>query len=178
MYGCSVWKQPTYNVKNPLTNVFIKPINRKQSPQMSCFRFFLSSSHWGGKVPPICDALCPISINTALSEKLWSAITGDIYNVSTKETLQVLCFGMHKWTGVAIISPPLSRGLCGSISFSKEISWKKSAKSPKCLGDNSGALKDKMSQIKRLRHFVVGCNNEYSSHHLFPTSEPLNAQRI
>ncbi len=42
-----------------------------------------------------CDALCPISINTALSEKLQSAITGVIYNVSTKEALQVLCFGMH-----------------------------------------------------------------------------------
>ncbi len=30
-----------------------------------------------------------------------------------------------------------------------------------------------MSQIKRLRCFVVGCNNEYSSRHLLLTSEPL-----
>ncbi len=51
-----------------------------------------------GKVPPICDALRPISINTALSEKLRSAITGDKYDVrchNANEALQVLCFGMH-----------------------------------------------------------------------------------
>ncbi len=35
-----------------------------------------------------------------------------------------------------------------------------------------------MSQIKRLRCFVVGCNNEYSCRHLLPTSEPLKTQRI
>ncbi len=35
-----------------------------------------------------------------------------------------------------------------------------------------------MSPIKRLRCFFVGCNNEYSSHHLLPTSEPLKTQRI
>ncbi len=35
-----------------------------------------------------------------------------------------------------------------------------------------------MSLIKRLRCFVVGCNNEYSSHHLLLTSEPLKTQRI
>ncbi len=81
---------------------FIKPINHEQSLQTSCFRFSLCSRHRGEKVLPICDALCPIdsfhvteSINTALSEKLRSAITGDIYNVSAKEALQVLCFGMH-----------------------------------------------------------------------------------
>ncbi len=34
-----------------------------------------------------------------------------------------------------------------------------------------------MSPIKRLKHFVVGCNNEYSSRHLLPTSE-LKTQRI
>ncbi len=43
---------------------------------------------------------------------------------------------------------------------------------------DSSAGEDKMSQIKRLRCFVVGCNNEYSSHHLLPTSEPLKTQRI
>ncbi len=35
-----------------------------------------------------------------------------------------------------------------------------------------------MSPIERLRCFVVGCNNEYSSRHLLPTSEPLKTQRI
>ncbi len=48
-----------------------------------------------GIVPPICDALCPISRNTALSEKLRSAITGDKHNVNAKEALQALCFVMH-----------------------------------------------------------------------------------
>jgi len=37
----------------------------------------------------------------------------------------------------------------------------------------STLVQDKMSQIKRLRHSVVGCINEYSIHHLLPTSEPL-----
>ncbi len=62
---------------------FIKPINHEQSLQKSGFRFSLCSRQWGEKVPPICDALCPISINTAQSEKLQTAITGNIYNVST-----------------------------------------------------------------------------------------------
>ncbi len=30
-----------------------------------------------------------------------------------------------------------------------------------------------MSLIKRLKCLVVGCNKEYSSRHLLPTSEPL-----
>ncbi len=43
---------------------------------------------------------------------------------------------------------------------------------------DSGAGEDKMSLIKRLKCLVVGCNNEYSSHHLLLTSEPLKTQRI
>ncbi len=43
---------------------------------------------------------------------------------------------------------------------------------------NSGAGEDKMSPIKRLRRFVVGYNNEYSSRHLLLTSELLKMQRI
>ncbi len=31
---------------------------------------------------------------------------------------------------------------------------------------------------KQLRCFVVGCNNEYSSRHLLPTSKPLKMQWI
>ncbi len=38
--------------------------------------------------------------------------------------------------------------------------------------------KTRMSPIKRLRCFVVGCNNEHSSRHLLQTSEPLKIQRI
>ncbi len=38
--------------------------------------------------------------------------------------------------------------------------------------------KTRMSPIKRLRCFVVGWNNEHSSHHLLLTSEPLKTQRI
>ncbi len=38
--------------------------------------------------------------------------------------------------------------------------------------------KTRMSMIKRLRCFVVGCNNSYISCHLLPTSEPLKTQKI
>ncbi len=66
------------------------------------------SRHRGEKVPPICDALCPISINTALSEKLRSAITGDIYTVSTKEAFvsqtSVVFWDALMNIGVSIIS--------------------------------------------------------------------------
>ncbi len=37
---------------------------------------------------------------------------------------------------------------------------------------------NEMSPIERLRCSDVGCNNEYSSRHLLPTSEPLKTQRI
>ncbi len=39
-------------------------------------------------------------------------------------------------------------------------------------------MKTRVSLIKRLRCFVVGSNNEYSSRHLLPTSEPLKMQWI
>ncbi len=45
-----------------------------------------------------------------------------------------------------------------------------------CVSSSAG--EDKMSPIRRLRCFVVGCSNEYSSRHLLPTSEPLKTQRI
>ncbi len=35
-----------------------------------------------------------------------------------------------------------------------------------------------MSMIKRLSRSVVGCNIDYSSRNLLPTSEPLKMQRI
>ncbi len=35
-----------------------------------------------------------------------------------------------------------------------------------------------MSPIKRLKCLVFGCNNEYSSRQLLPTSEPLKTQKI
>ncbi len=38
--------------------------------------------------------------------------------------------------------------------------------------------KTRISLIKHLRCFVVGCNNGHCSCHLLPTSEPLKTQRI
>ncbi len=43
---------------------------------------------------------------------------------------------------------------------------------------DSGPGENKMSQIKRLRCYVVVCNNGYSSHHLLLISEPLKTHRI
>ncbi len=60
------------------------------------------------------------------------------------------------WQGRLTLDPPW-------------VSWELSA---------SVAGEDKMSPIKRSRCLVVGCNNEYSSRHLLPTSEPLKTQRI
>ncbi len=57
------------------------------------------------------------------------------------------------------------------------VNWMSCKQSDRHCVD-SGAGGDKMSQIKRLKCFVVGCNNEYSSRHLLPTSEPLKTQRI
>ncbi len=53
-----------------------------------------------------------------------------------------------------------------------------SCKRSNCHCVDSGAGEDKMSQIKRLKCFVVGCNNEHSSGHLLLTSEQLKMQRI
>ncbi len=87
---------------------YIKALNHEQSLQTCRFRFSRCSRHRGEKVPPICDALCPISINTALSEKLRSAITGDIYTVSTKEAFvsqtSVVFWDALMNIGVSIIS--------------------------------------------------------------------------
>ncbi len=47
-----------------------------------------------------------------------------------------------------------------------------------CELSPSSAGEDKMSQIKRFKCLVVGCNNEYSSRQLLPTSEMLKTQRI
>ncbi len=90
-----VWPQcvktTAYNVKNPPTNCFIKPISHEQPLQKELFQILPLFTSPRGKVPPICDALCPIRINTALSEKQRSAITGDIYTVSAKEALKNKC---------------------------------------------------------------------------------------
>ncbi len=91
----------------------IKPINPEQSLQTSCFRFSLFTSPRGKSPAHLWHTLCPISINTALSEKMRSAITGVIYTVSTKEALRVLFWDALMNIGVAIISPHLSRGHCG-----------------------------------------------------------------
>ncbi len=60
------------------------------------------------------------------------------------------------WQGRLTLDPPW-------------VSWELSAS---CAGE------DKMSPIKGLKCLVVGCNNECSSRHLRPTSEPLKTQRI
>ncbi len=49
-----------------------KYISHEQSLRTSRFRFSLCSRHRGGKVLHICDALGPISINTALRENYFS----------------------------------------------------------------------------------------------------------
>ncbi len=77
--------------------------------------------------------------------------------------------------------------------------WRSSAQAPPTIVDWQGRLtldppwmslrairhcvhsyagEDKMSMIKRLRRFVVGCNNEQSSRHLLPISESLKTQSI
>ncbi len=53
------------------------------------------------------------------------------------------------------------------------VSWELSA-----IVSTSVQGKTRMSPIKRLRCFVVGCNNEHSSRHLLLTSELLKMQRI
>ncbi len=58
-------------------------------------------------------------------------------------------------------------------SQSAWVSWELSAILSTPVQGKTG-----MTLMKRLRCFVVGCNNEYSSRHLLPTSEPLKTQRI
>uniref|UniRef100_A0A672L9F1 RING-type domain-containing protein n=1 Tax=Sinocyclocheilus grahami TaxID=75366 RepID=A0A672L9F1_SINGR len=53
---------------------FTIPINHSQSLRTSDSRFSLHTPHLREKVLPICDALCPISIDTILSEKQQSVI--------------------------------------------------------------------------------------------------------
>ncbi len=80
--------------------IFLNNPNKSKSLRTSNSRFSLCTHHRREKFPPFCDDLYPnsIDIDTALSEKLQSAITGDIYNVSTKGAMQVLCILMHQRT--------------------------------------------------------------------------------
>ncbi len=92
---------------------------------------------------------------------------------------------------IPILKSPLSNEAV--LRFQSE--WCSSAQAPPTIVDwqdrltvdppwvswemyDSGAGKTRTSLIDRLRCFVVGCNNEYSSRHLLPTSEPLKTQRI
>ncbi len=67
--------------------------------------------------------------------------------------------------------------LCTLQPFEALTGWVSGKQSNRHCVD-SGAGEDKMSQVKRLRCSVFGFNNEYSSRHLLPTSEPLKMQWI
>ncbi len=64
------------------------------------------------------------------------------------------------WQGCLTLDPPW-------------VSWELSAIVSTLVQGKTG-----MAPIKRLNCIVVGCNNEYSSHHLLLTSEPLKTHRI
>ncbi len=51
-------------------------------------------------------------------------------------------------------------------------------RSSDCHCVDSVVGEDKISQIKRFKCLVAGCNNKYRSRHLLPTSEPPKRQRI
>ncbi len=102
----------------------IKPINHKQSLQTSRFRFSLCSRHRGGKVPPICDALCPISINTALSEKMRSAITGDIQCQRQRGFTSVVFWDALMNIGVTINSPIWAEDTVVKFNFRRKYPGK------------------------------------------------------
>ncbi len=87
---------------------------------------------------------CPVSIDTALSEKLWSAsvITFTCcscwrYTMSApKRLFKCLFWDALTNIGVSIDSPHRSRwGHCGYVSLSKEISQKKLKKVPNTCND-------------------------------------------
>ncbi len=100
---------------------------------MSCFRFSLFTRHRGEKVPPICDALCPISINTALSEKLQSAITGDMSAPKRLYKCCVLgCTNEHRSNHNLPSSEPRTLWL-NFIFFEGNILEKKSVTSPRAV---------------------------------------------
>ncbi len=85
-----------------------------------------------------------------------STITGVINNVSAKEALQVLCFGMHlENIRVVIISPHLSRRtLWLNFIFEGNI-LEKNVKSPKYLGINTNASCMNVSSRKSKYHAFV-----------------------
>ncbi len=152
MCGHSVWKQPAYNGKNPPTHYFIKPINHKQSLRMSCFRLSLCARHWGEKVPPICDALWLISINTALREKMRSARV--IYN-STKEALCCVLGCTNEHRSLHNRPPSEPRTLCLNFIFEGNIPEKKSVTSHICLGINTNASCTNVSSRQSKYHAFV-----------------------
>ncbi len=153
MCGRSVWKQPAYNGKNPPTHSFIKPINHKPSLRMSCFRFSLCARHWGEKVPPICDALWLISINTAPREKMRSAITGVIYN-STKEALCCVLGCSNEHRSLHNLPPSEPRTLWLNFIFEGNIP-EKLVTSPIYLGINTNASCTNVSSRQSKYHAFV-----------------------
>ncbi len=82
---------------------------------------------------------------------------------SNQAVLRVL----SEWRS-SVQAPPTRVDWQDRFTLAPRVSWE--------LSPIAG--EDKLSQTKRLRRLVVGCDNEYSSHHLLPKSEPLKTQRI